>query len=63
MKIHIAKPRQHSDVRNEVRQGKWISKINTPSVLLGNLVAIWIKHGGSLIVIVLFGAVIGSLVY
>ena len=32
--IHNAKPRQHSDVRNEIGQGKCIPKINTPSVIL-----------------------------
>ena len=63
MKIRNAKPRQHSDVRNEIGQRKCIPKINTPSVILENLVAICTKHGGSFVVIALLAMVISSFVY
>ena len=63
MKIYNAKPRQHSDVRNEIRQGKCIPKINTPSVLLENLVVTWTKHGGNFVVIVLLATVISGLFF
>ena len=63
VKIHNAKSRQHSDVRNEIGQRKCIPKINTPSVILENLVAIWTKHGGSFVVIALLATVMSSLVY
>ena len=52
-KIHKAKPRQHSEVRKEFGQGKRTAKVNKPSVILKCLVAIWINHGGTFVVIVL----------
>ena len=61
-KIHKAKPRQHLEVSKEFGQGTRTAKINTPSVLLKCLVAIWINHGGTFVVIVVLGTVISSLV-
>ena len=62
VKIPRAKPRQHWEVRDEFGQGKRASTITTPPVILESLVAIWINHGGSVVVMVLLGALASSLV-
>lgn len=63
VKIHKAKPRQHSEVRNEVRLGRRIPKINIASAILASLVTIWTTHGGSFVIIVIPATVTSSLIY
>ena len=62
VKIHRAKPRWHWEVRDGFGQGERTSTTTTPSVILESLVALWINHGGSVVVMVLLGALASSIV-
>ena len=62
VKIQKAKPQQHCHVRCGLKQEKRTSTFITPSMILESLVAIWNNHGGSVVVMVLLGALATSLV-
>ena len=62
VKIHRAKPQQHREMRDGLRPEKRTSTFITPSVILESLVAMWINHGGSVVVIVLFGVLASNFV-
>ncbi len=62
VKIHKAKPQQHWEVRDEFGQGKRTSTFIKLSVILESLVAIWINHGGSVVVTVFLGALASNLI-
>ena len=61
-KIHTAKPQQHCQVRDRLEQEKSTSMCITSSIILDSLVAIWISHGGSVVVMALLGALASSFV-
>ena len=56
VKSHKAKPQQHSQVSHRFEQEERNPTFITHSSILENLIAIWINHGGSVVVVVLLGA-------
>ena len=55
VKSHKAKPQQHSQVSHRPEQEKRTPTFIRHSLTLENLIAKWINHGGSVIVVVLLG--------
>ncbi|KAK0513894.1 hypothetical protein JMJ35_003616 [Cladonia borealis] len=63
VKIRKAKPQQHCQVKYGLQQEKRNPTFITDLINLESLFAIWIDHGGSVLVMVLLGALASSLVW
>ena len=63
VKIRKAKPQQHCQVKCGLEQEKRNPTFITDLINLESLFAIWIDHGGSVVVMVLLGALASSLVW
>ena len=57
-----SKPQQHSQVSHRLEQEERNPTFITHSSILENLIAIWINHGGSVVVVVLLGALASSFI-